>query len=494
MFCLPEYDNSTSKITVLQNLSKKVKGQSLLTQDTILYGLEGAEIRIDPSIHRNNAKFRRVFLRHEPYTVGWILNDGVSACMICDCGFDIVNRRHHCRACGKVICNSCSLHKVNIKQLRDDKGEYLPSRVCDICASQHRIDEIWDLSREIPKRGISTDIVDINFSSMQSISVLIPVIPQDVRESISQQPSDPSSVTQNSHTNAPRVSVAETAADSTSLSSSVEHQMNDDVVHQDITLVPAPAGGQAHVAVEDTPQSPWPIHTGTTTINDDSPNAPLENSSHCIETDIESKAEGRGDVGVLVPFTPERGIPDETASVNTGGSGSGGGAARRSSWFQGSVKSDNVDIGTDNNSSKPAARRGSWFGFAVPRGDAPPSSSKGGGHSSSDDDDDDDRASSASGQSLTSDRSSVNNSRSMSHSSYSMYKRGEDSMDHTSFSETSFDTESKTAPTAIRGSQSPKKPSSPLATHKEEGTKRVERRGSIGLWFKDIITREGSEE
>jgi len=45
--------------------------------------------------------------------------------MICDMDFDFFLRRHHCRRCGKVICNSCSSLRI--------RGR----RVCTTCANEH---------------------------------------------------------------------------------------------------------------------------------------------------------------------------------------------------------------------------------------------------------------------------------------------------------------------------------------------------------------------
>jgi len=42
-------------------------------------------------------------------------------CQVCGSGFSLMNRRHHCRVCGRVVCNGCSAHELS------------GHRVCDPC-------------------------------------------------------------------------------------------------------------------------------------------------------------------------------------------------------------------------------------------------------------------------------------------------------------------------------------------------------------------------
>lgn len=37
----------------------------------------------------------------------WIADDSVQECMLCEAEFGLVQRRHHCRACGFVVCKTC---------------------------------------------------------------------------------------------------------------------------------------------------------------------------------------------------------------------------------------------------------------------------------------------------------------------------------------------------------------------------------------------------
>uniref|UniRef100_A0A8D3AAR6 FYVE, RhoGEF and PH domain containing 6 n=1 Tax=Scophthalmus maximus TaxID=52904 RepID=A0A8D3AAR6_SCOMX len=56
----------------------------------------------------------------------WIPDPRTTMCMICTCEFSLTWRRHHCRACGKVVCQSCSSNKHCLEYLKNQLA-----RVCD---------------------------------------------------------------------------------------------------------------------------------------------------------------------------------------------------------------------------------------------------------------------------------------------------------------------------------------------------------------------------
>ncbi|XP_036424312.1 FYVE, RhoGEF and PH domain-containing protein 6-like isoform X2 [Colossoma macropomum] len=58
----------------------------------------------------------------------WIPDLRATMCLICTCEFTLTWRRHHCRACGKVVCQACSTHKYPLEYLKNQ-----PARVCDQC-------------------------------------------------------------------------------------------------------------------------------------------------------------------------------------------------------------------------------------------------------------------------------------------------------------------------------------------------------------------------
>ena len=60
----------------------------------------------------------------------WVLNQDAPYCMQCHALFRYpVRRRHHCRRCGRVVCDECSQSRRLLPHLHASK----PQRVCDRC-------------------------------------------------------------------------------------------------------------------------------------------------------------------------------------------------------------------------------------------------------------------------------------------------------------------------------------------------------------------------
>ncbi|OWZ13170.1 Myosin [Phytophthora megakarya] len=61
----------------------------------------------------------------------WVNDEDRFSCHICNKRFNMFKRKHHCRACGEVICNSCSLyHRIQARSMR----------VCVSCVAFHSLD------------------------------------------------------------------------------------------------------------------------------------------------------------------------------------------------------------------------------------------------------------------------------------------------------------------------------------------------------------------
>eukprot|EP00937_MAST-01D_sp_MAST-1D-sp2_P001402 g1402.t1 len=59
----------------------------------------------------------------------WVNDASVKVCPKCSISFDWLVRKHHCRKCGGVFCDSCSKKKVVLP----GSGSTKPVRCCDDC-------------------------------------------------------------------------------------------------------------------------------------------------------------------------------------------------------------------------------------------------------------------------------------------------------------------------------------------------------------------------
>ncbi|XP_055524213.1 zinc finger FYVE domain-containing protein 26 homolog [Wyeomyia smithii] len=68
-----------------------------------------------------------------PTRESWVKDEDASLCMCCRRSvFSMLNRRHHCRRCGRVVCHACSKKKLEIPELYEE----IPVRACDDCVKQ----------------------------------------------------------------------------------------------------------------------------------------------------------------------------------------------------------------------------------------------------------------------------------------------------------------------------------------------------------------------
>lgn len=92
----------------------------------------------------------------------------VSQCRVCNCTFTTFKRRHHCRACGRSLCNEHSSNQKALPQF----GIYTPVRVCDECVkppkarakpvtSKNFGDAIEKTSASIGKMSLDRDEVEV---------------------------------------------------------------------------------------------------------------------------------------------------------------------------------------------------------------------------------------------------------------------------------------------------------------------------------------------
>ena len=59
------------------------------------------------------------------YKPFWIPDTDADSCMICDLRFNVIKRRHHCRACGKVLCASCCGMRAKLQYLENKEARFV---------------------------------------------------------------------------------------------------------------------------------------------------------------------------------------------------------------------------------------------------------------------------------------------------------------------------------------------------------------------------------
>lgn len=69
--------------------------------------------------------------KEDKYGVEWQADSTADGCSICDLKWTLVNRRHHCRACGRLVCDTCSRTRQTV--VAADGSRRPSKRVCDDC-------------------------------------------------------------------------------------------------------------------------------------------------------------------------------------------------------------------------------------------------------------------------------------------------------------------------------------------------------------------------
>uniref|UniRef100_A0A7N8XPW6 RUN and FYVE domain containing 1 n=1 Tax=Mastacembelus armatus TaxID=205130 RepID=A0A7N8XPW6_9TELE len=127
-----EQDNSTELRTQLQQLQglhtelqnlKQEKKQLQQTCEQQEQALQEMGLHLSQSVE---ALFS-VCCSHQGHA--WLKDDEATQCKQCQKEFSISRRKHHCRNCGDIYCNSCSSNELALPSYPR------PVRVCDVCHS-----------------------------------------------------------------------------------------------------------------------------------------------------------------------------------------------------------------------------------------------------------------------------------------------------------------------------------------------------------------------
>lgn len=120
-----------SNTQAIVSLRAKIKslGSGSTDMDPFAYGVEIVPEHI--VMFDKSKLVRRAYLIENKYKIGWVVDSDLNNCMICWKEFAWYRGRtkHHCRACGALVCSDCSPFLTYIPVLNEERG----SRVCTNC-------------------------------------------------------------------------------------------------------------------------------------------------------------------------------------------------------------------------------------------------------------------------------------------------------------------------------------------------------------------------
>lgn len=95
------------------------------------------------------------------FAVSWIPDQAAFKCMRCFNNFTKTRRRHHCRKCGFLVCNSCSKQRAVIGHIHPTKK----LRVCRLCHTANGENETSRLRGDSTGKNSSEEDDDLAESS-----------------------------------------------------------------------------------------------------------------------------------------------------------------------------------------------------------------------------------------------------------------------------------------------------------------------------------------
>jgi len=95
----------------------------------------------------------------------WVKDEDVTMCMLCAVRFSLLSRRHHCRACGRIVCDNCSKFKAQLAYMNNTV-----KRVCYVCNKKINGDRIQESDSFVQK---SKTLAQVNRDPKRRQSTLV---------------------------------------------------------------------------------------------------------------------------------------------------------------------------------------------------------------------------------------------------------------------------------------------------------------------------------
>ena len=133
---LDDYENSfvvfTSKksFTFVASSAEEKKDWVLAIRKSIETAKKNKQTFFVESLNAESGEKEESFAvdNEQQYAPHWIPDKKRESCMKCEKKFNVIVRRHHCRACGWLVCGDCSKYRATMKSISEE-----PVRVCREC-------------------------------------------------------------------------------------------------------------------------------------------------------------------------------------------------------------------------------------------------------------------------------------------------------------------------------------------------------------------------
>lgn len=130
----PETFSSNELVSAFRAFIKELSGQGArltAAESRFIQTLDFHIISEEVFIEGSSYIVRRVHILGNQYNVGWVVESDLNFCMLCHrrFGWLLARPKHHCHACGSLVCHECSPYTAKLPFINGDKQ----SRVCKGC-------------------------------------------------------------------------------------------------------------------------------------------------------------------------------------------------------------------------------------------------------------------------------------------------------------------------------------------------------------------------
>ena len=125
-------DSSNLVVSALRDKIKLIedeKGQKIDMIDPERFGAIVHQEQI--LVNKKTRTIRKAYMIDHRYKIGWVVDWDINNCMVCSAAFGwwLGRPKHHCRACGILVCHACSPYITTVPGINEFGG----SRVCINC-------------------------------------------------------------------------------------------------------------------------------------------------------------------------------------------------------------------------------------------------------------------------------------------------------------------------------------------------------------------------